>query len=87
MDSCSVDFADYYSFLDNNKMKALIYVVHDFMKVDKEFFISVAGKRKINKIKALINFINAPWMHLLCDLPENLILLSNTTLITMSVSI
>ena len=83
MDSCSVDFADYYSLLDNNKMKALIYVVHNFMRIDNE---SVAGKRKINKIKALINIINAPWMHLLCDLPENLILLSNRTLITMSVS-
>ena len=57
MDSCSVDFAHDYSLLDNNQNKALIYVVNDFMKVDYEtaLFISVAGKFKINKIKALIN--------------------------------
>ena len=36
MNSCSVDFAHDYSLLDNNQMKALIYVLNDFMKVDNE---------------------------------------------------
>ena len=34
MDSCSADFAHDNSLLDNNQIKALIYVVNDVMKVD-----------------------------------------------------